>query len=941
MRKRIPQKVLLLIYLCLNSIGISQSNHLYYHQNPNKGEEGVSIEISQLLFIQDQVLRGTLFFRDKGEISYQEIIMSFESGKWIGIIPGDRVTSKGIEYLTILTKKNGGKIALPLVEEPFENPLFISVSDKIFSKKGNNDNIESSFSEADVLILSPEDGAVLRPEEIVISASLFNAPNVDPRDFKVFINDIDYTDQTIISGGVLSLVPENGLDFGFHNIKLMFKTTYGMPIEPLKWSFSTSKGAENIIDSFKYNGSLFAKRTSSSASSITIDEKQYTGKINAELNWIKAKYSFRTSSRESKLAQPINRSTLSLRVTDYLTINNGDVFPSISPYIIDGKKVKGRHVEVNLKFQYGFKGIELFGKNRFAFDFNGNTELQTVSGLLVNEVQYRAGIDNAYELVDYIDSLNLHLFDRKGYTFPREINASRLSLSLNNQLKAGLHFLKAKDNFSKIRIRAPETSLFTVDSSNFGIYTLAQFINSINNTDTVKIKKKNWSDGNPQENLVFGFDLERSLDNRKLLFQMGWNTSLTNYNIWAGTAVADSLDLMADNIEDSLFLAEYDEDGLLIPNTGTPVNSIGEFIEDYQDFFTIHPLYMSPIVPIDPIMAQKSTLKAVVNMPASAYYIRVKGSYAFNNILIEYKHLGPEYKSFGNPYLTNDMREFSINDRLSLLGRRLMFVLGYSSRDNKTSELVINPITTKTISLNTTLVPGPGAPSFILRFQSIGKTNGVDTLDVNRYGVVLGDSRENSQALNIMASVNFPGDFKYFSTITSLNLNSINYSDNLASERGSDYFFQKSNTQSISATISTRFNLPIKTTTSFNQAKIFTPYLDENEIAKEEISTWTSFSSSVQYSLFNNKLRFRGGLDYTTNGKSDDLSMKLYGGKIGADWDILDKLTLNFNSSMRLNNNKVYKNDNIDNDQDGKIDEKSENWLLNSSGFNLSLGYRF
>ena len=93
--------------------------------------------------------------------------------------------------------------------------------------------------------------------------------------------------------------------------------------------------------------------------------------------------------------------------------------------------------------------------------------------------------------------------------------------------------------------------------------------------------------------------------------------------------------------------------------------------------------------------------------------------------------------------------------------------------------------------------------------------------------------------------------------------------------------------------------------------------------------------------MLKNRVRFRAGLDFMTNGETDDSSTKLYGGKIGGDWDILNKLTLNFNSSIRMNNIKLYKTDGSDNDDDGKIDEAWENWTVNSSGFNLSLGYRF
>ena len=940
MRKRILQKGILIISLCLLRIGLSQSNHLYYHNNPSPVQAGYNVEISQLLFTDEHIISGMLFFRDKGEMSYQEVEMVFESGKWVGVIPAHRVTIKGIEYVTILKTSTGGKIALPLKDDPFEAPLLIRVGpDLVIKKKNQTSDKVGDYAIADVLILSPEDGSINRPDEIVISASLFNAPNVDQKDFQIFIDDKDYTDQTIISGDVLSLVPDEEIQFGFHNISLRLKTTYGIDIEPIQWSFSVSKGMENFAESFIYKGSLISKRSSTTASSISIDESQYSGKIDAELSWIKARYSFRRSSRESKLSQPIDRTSLILQVTDYLKVENGDVYPSISPFLLDGKKVNGRHIDVDINYGFGFDGINLFGRDLFAFDLKGALEIQTVSGKLARDVQYQNGIDRAYELltneVRYDEFGNrVYLFNRKGYTFPRDITATRLAFSLNNRYKASIHFLKAKDDHEKIKIRAPGNSLFRVDTTIFGDslikqYTLAQFIDSLTNGDTVKIKKKNWDDGLPQENLAMGFDLEGAMDNRKLLFQMGWNMSLTNHNIWAGPAKKDSLDILMDTLVDGKLMGSYD------------VSAIGDFIDSYEDIFTVNPLYMTPILPIDPIAAEENQFRAFLNMPASAYYLRVKGSYSFNNILIEYRQLGPGYKSFGNPYLTNNIREFSINDRLSTLGRRLMFVLGYKYRDNKLSELVVHPIATRTVSMNTTLVPGPGAPSIILNIQSIGRTNGIDSIDTDQYGNYLGDNRENSQALNVMASVNIPGNFNTFTTTTSINMTSISYKDNLASERNKDYFFQKAETQSISATFSTRFEFGLKTTSTFNQTKIIIPFLDDNNFAQQETNIWTSISTSAQYGLYDNRLRFRSGIDFTTNGKKDNSSIKLYGGKIGSDWDIIDKLTLSFVSSIRMNNSKGYSSDQKDNDGDGRIDEKRENWSTNSSGFNLSLGYRF
>ena len=163
----------------------------------------------------------------------------------------------------------------------------------------------------------------------------------------------------------------------------------------------------------------------------------------------------------------------------------------------------------------------------------------------------------------------------------------------------------------------------------------------------------------------------------------------------------------------------------------------------------------------------------------------------------------------------------------------------------------------------------------------------------------------------------------------------------MVSERRKDYLFQKSETQSLSATISSRFQIPLKTSLSFNSTRLATPYLDESFNRYVVESNWTAINSSVQYSMLSNKLRFRGGFDFMTNGKEDDTSIRLYGSKFGCDYDIMTKLTLSLNGTIRINDSKVYSKDEIDNDEDGKIDEANENWSINSSGMFITLGYRF
>ena len=98
-------------------------------------------------------------------------------------------------------------------------------------------------------------------------------------------------------------------------------------------------------------------------------------------------------------------------------------------------------------------------------------------------------------------------------------------------------------------------------------------------------------------------------------------------------------------------------------------------------------------------------------------------------------------------------------------------------------------------------------------------------MDYDKYDNPIGDKREIQRLLTVMASINIPGNFNYFNSTTSININSLTYSDNLQSERltfidkkkydnipRSDLFMLKSETQSISGNFSARFNFPLKLT---------------------------------------------------------------------------------------------------------------------------------
>ena len=112
-------------------------------------------------------------------------------------------------------------------------------------------------------------------------------------------------------------------------------------------------------------------------------------------------------------------------------------------------------------------------------------------------------------------------------------------------------------------------------------------LNVINPLDTLVIINNDWDDGKPIENLAIGFDLEKAFDNRQLTFQMAWNMTWTNNNISEGFISLDDADVLLDTLDDDAIMDIPIDD---FPDPAT-----------YKDIITIHPLYMVPLVPLDPI----------------------------------------------------------------------------------------------------------------------------------------------------------------------------------------------------------------------------------------------------------------------------------------------------------------------------------------------------
>ena len=204
--------------------------------------------------------------------------------------------------------------------------------------------------------------------------------------------------------------------------------------------------------------------------------------------------------------------------------------------------------------------------------------------------------------------------------------------------------------------------------------------------------------------------------------------------------------------------------------------------------------YLTPLLPLDYVSYKDHPIATIVNMPSSAFRLRLKGNYSWNSFHIEYRQVGPEYNSLGNPYLSKNMREFFIQDRFSLLDRKLFISTSFKHQDNKILSSTNDPLSTNTFSTSVNLMPAPGLPSITVNLQSIKKNN---FQELKSYSSIAGDSvniqdtREKSKMTNTVTSVIFPFELGGYKQNLIVNFNSINNYDLLSHKRSENFFFSK------------------------------------------------------------------------------------------------------------------------------------------------------
>ena len=886
------------------------SGSYLYHEPPLDVRVGQDLILSAMPVSDNQVVEAQGYYRIKGNISFQEVHLQNVQATWEMKINGRALSEKGLEYCLIFKMTDGGILAFPK-EDPLDQPHELNVLPMIFSNK-IVDLLKPTFQqesvEVDILILSPEPDAEINPDDAVIALSLFNIPDVDSASIRLVVDGKDVTEQAEISGGIVTYIPKR-FKKGIHSVQLTLSMLDGTPIKPISWTFSVLGGLA-IAGNVDYRGDISARYLNEYVGENFLNVGELRGNAEVSVDFGKVKTSFRQTTRDNPYRQPLNRFSTALQFGEFLDIRMGDFYRSISPYTLDGRRVRGLSIDIDLKF----------------------VRLEVIQGQLNRKVQHLNKMNGALLLPSNpgkVDTLGQLLFtmDRTGYTFDREITLARLSIDLFSKFQMGVHIMKAKDDINSVNKDISGAS-FSVDSTDITVndslyniavdnYTYNTFTSAVEAVGgNVNLPNKNWGGRTPEDNIVVGFDIGTVRDKKRLKLDFSWNFSMHNRDIWDGPMTFSQLDTIIDDTADGFIAQSYDADGN-VSTAGIDTTQIPFDPSSFQNLF-IYNINTTPLVPFDYISAKFFPITTYVNMPSSAFHFRIMGNYRYSKFTMVYRQIGPEFVSLANPYLTTNIREFVFTNRLALIENKLLISATYKYKDDKILFIVKEPLKTKTLVASLTFMPGANAPSFVVNFQTIGKNNSKTELE--KIGQEWQDFRQDSRTNNSFFSVTYPFSMGRIKHNLNVNVNKIVNEDQLAGDRKTDYFFQKSDSKTMSLALSSHFSIPLRTIANFSRTSIQVPVQDiDGNISANEL-VWTSISGNGHYSFFNYKLKVNAGLTYLTNKGTTPIS--LYGFKSGADYTIINGMTASLSGHVQMR-------------------DDNSGFSLNTSGFLFSFRYNF
>lgn len=289
----------------------------------------LAVELQQ----SSELARVVLYYRQFGQSEYRAQEMQIMRDSAVAEVPPADVMLPFVEFYIEATTSTGGIETFPL-ENPVVNPSRVTVD-------------PAPKEQSEIIILSPEEGEMVKEGETYISLSFVYADTlIDKAKTKIQLNGIDLTASMVLFDDLLIVpaeaIPAEALSGGA-NLSIQAYDANGNELASLRRTFTviTAVQAEEIESAFQGAGNALAESRNESIKGNTKTYNRLDVRANGSYaKFLRATTQLTVTSEEKPENQPQNRYYVGLDAR-YVKLGLGDAYPRFPFTIMDGRRVRG------------------------------------------------------------------------------------------------------------------------------------------------------------------------------------------------------------------------------------------------------------------------------------------------------------------------------------------------------------------------------------------------------------------------------------------------------------------------------------------------------------------------------------------------------------------------------------------------------------------------